>query len=185
MLMGKMNIKNFIKYNILLLIALFIVVIILYEKSYNALYIVCVVTAGSGLIIGQTSGLNLFSLGMGQTRKKLEIKLLKQLLFLILYSLSLMLCTILFILIIYRSLHFRFSIIFFTYLISLILSQLSLYITLNSNSKKKIILGSLIIIGIVILLLLISNKIVSNILLLIFLPIIYFENRYSLYHKEI
>lgn len=185
MLMGKINIKNFIKYNILLLITLFIVIIILYEKSYNALYIVCVVTAGSGLIIGQTSGLNLFSLGIGQTRKRIEIKLLKQLLFLILYSLSLMLFTILFILIIYRSLQFRFGIIAFSYLISLVLSQLSLYITLNSKRKKKMILGSLIIIGIVILLLLISNKTVSNILLLILIPIIYFENRYSLYHNEI
>lgn len=177
--------KSFVKYNCLLLIMLFIIVIMLYEKAHNTIYIVCLTTACSSFLIGQNNGLSLFDLGIGQTRKQIELKLIKQLIFLIVYAIIIIFIDVLFILIVVKTINIKISIILFTFLISLVISQISLFITLNLDNKKNLLLGSIIISCIIILSFIISNKIVSDLILIIFIALSYYFNRYMIYHKEI
>lgn len=177
--------KILMLYSFLLLLLLFLLVVLLYENAYKTLYFVCVSTAFSSLIIGQNNSISIFKLGLGMTRKEIEKKLISELLLLIIYSLILIAFDILFIYIVLGKIEIQLRVIIFTFLTSLILSLLAVLIRNNYKNIKLMIFLLLTTITIIALLIWISNQLISNIVLIFVIVIMYYINRYNIYHKQL
>lgn len=177
--------KDIIKYLSVIIILLFLLVILLYEDAYKTLYIVCLSSAFSAVLIGQNNSVSKLKLGFGITRKEIELQLIKDLIVLLVNTIILICFNMLFIYIVLNTIKLQLRIIIFSFLVSLFLSFLALFIKNNINNKKFILI--IIIISIIVLVIsyLIPNKIITNIILVITIVFLYFVNRYNIYHNEI
>lgn len=183
-LKGFGNYKRLIITSIVLLLLLFLLVILLGDKATSSLYFVCFASGMCSLIIGENNCLSVKKLGLGLTREKIEYNLIKELLILSVNSILLIGFDILFIFIVTKTLNIKLRFIIFTYLLSLILCLLIIFIKMNYKDHKLIWIAG-VILAIIVGILFIKNYIIVDIILALIIVGLYFLNRYNIYHKEL
>ncbi len=177
--------KKYIKYYLIILFIIILIDILLYQNADKSILLIIYSQVFSLVLVGENNSINAITLGFGKTRKEIEKEFMLNIIYISIATCVLVILDIAFIYLMNNQLMYNFRYIIFSYLNSLIIGLIILFLRRNFQNIKVFCFSIIIVVLLVLLIAFIKNYIIINILLCLFMIVLYLLGHYSMNKKEI
>lgn len=177
--------KKYIKYYLIVLFIIILIDILLYQNADKSLLLIIYSQIFSLVLVGENNSLNAMALGFGKTRKEIEKELMISLISICISTCILVIFDIAFIYLMNKQLIYSLRYIIFSYLNSLIIGLIILFMKRSFQNVKAFSFSIFCVVILLLLIFFVKNYIIINILLCLFIIVLYLFGHYSMNKKEI